>query len=237
MPTVALPSSLEALAARSGSAPPVHLGTRYDRAGVFLPEPGNTVVSHLRPGAPETEAILRLRERMLAMPRADLLSFTPASSLHMTLFQGVIEFRRKVDYWPSDMPLEAPIDAVTDRLLEKLRPFSSRGAFSIKVDEVTPLGLTVSGHSAEDAAVLKAWRDALAEVFGYRHPNHDTYVFHITFAYVLDWFPTEDLPEMAAALQDFTRQIQAAAPVIRLAPPAFCRFGDMNHFEELLVLG
>lgn len=237
MRTAVVSPSLSALAASSNASPPFHLGTRYDRNGTFKPEPGNTVVSHLLPGEPETEAILRLRQRMLEMPRADLLGFTPASSLHMTLFQGIIEFRRKAGYWPSDMPLEAPIDAVTDRYLEKLEGFESRGAFRIKVDEVTPLGLTVSGYAEEDAVVLTAWRDALADVFGYRHPNHETYVFHITFAYILDWFPDEDISAVAAALQDFTREIQAAAPVIRLAPPAFCRFADMNHFEELLVFG
>lgn len=29
---------------------------------------------------------------------------------------------------------------------------------------------------------MKGWRDALADIFGYRHPDHDTYEFHITFS-------------------------------------------------------
>lgn len=32
---------------------------------------------------------------------------------------------------------------------------------------------------------MHAWRDALSAPFGYRHPDHDTYAFHITFAYQL----------------------------------------------------
>lgn len=46
---------------------PTHLGTRYDTAGNFLPEPGNTVVCHLVKGSPSEAAIIEVRERMLAM--------------------------------------------------------------------------------------------------------------------------------------------------------------------------
>ncbi|TGR72941.1 DUF1868 domain-containing protein, partial [Mesorhizobium sp. M2D.F.Ca.ET.223.01.1.1] len=57
--------------------PPVHLDTRYDRAGNFLVEPGNTVVSHLVQGSPSAAAIIEVRERIRAMPDADRLAFTP----------------------------------------------------------------------------------------------------------------------------------------------------------------
>ncbi|TIU54853.1 MAG: DUF1868 domain-containing protein, partial [Mesorhizobium sp.] len=82
--------------------PPVHLGTRYDAAGNFLLEPGNTVVSHLVNGSPSEAAVIEVRERMRAMLDANRLAFTPVSSLHMTLFQGIIERRRRLPYWPRD---------------------------------------------------------------------------------------------------------------------------------------
>ncbi|TGV62187.1 DUF1868 domain-containing protein, partial [Mesorhizobium sp. M00.F.Ca.ET.158.01.1.1] len=87
--------SLAGFFAGSNPMPPVHLGTRYDTSGNFLIEPGNTVVSHLVSGSPSEAVVLAVRDRMMAMPDADRLAFTPVSSLHMTLFQGIIEYRRR----------------------------------------------------------------------------------------------------------------------------------------------
>lgn len=218
-------------------APPAHLGTRYDTTGNFLLEPGNTVVCHLVEGSSSQAAVIEVRRRMLAMPDADRLAFTPISSLHMTLFQGIIEYRRRLPYWPSDVSLDTGIDDMTRLYVERLRRFEGHGPFKIKVVEVVPTGLTVAGATEEDRQTLKAWRDALSVPLGYRHPDHDTYVFHITFAYQLRRLADD----RAAAWQDLFDNclsfLGREAPVIELKAPAFCSFKDMKHFEELLALG
>jgi len=85
---------LEYFSANSHDEPPRHLGSRYNLDGEFLPEPGNTVVCHLLEGSQSESAIIKTRQRFLDMPEASQLAFTPVSSLHMTVFQGIIEFRR-----------------------------------------------------------------------------------------------------------------------------------------------
>ena len=42
--------------------PPRHLGTRYSEDGLFLPEPGNTVVCHLVAESPSWRAVVEARE-------------------------------------------------------------------------------------------------------------------------------------------------------------------------------
>ncbi|RVC80325.1 MAG: DUF1868 domain-containing protein [Mesorhizobium sp.] len=217
--------------------PPVHLGTRYDAAGNFLLEPGNTVVSHLVNGSPSEAAVIEVRERMRAMLDADRLAFTPVSSLHMTLFQGIIERRRRLPYWPRDVALDTGIDGMTRLYLERLEGFQGSGAFRIRAIGVTPNGLTVAGASDEDRRILQAWRDALSVPFGYRHPDHDTYVFHITFAYQIRRLADERAAAWQDLFDDCLSFLDREAPVIELNPPAFCSFRDMKHFEELLVLG
>ncbi|TPI38335.1 DUF1868 domain-containing protein [Mesorhizobium sp. B3-1-6] len=216
---------------------PVHLGTRYDTSGNFLLEPGNTVVSHLVGGSTSEAAIIEVRERMLAMPDADRLAFTPISSLHMTLFQGIIEYRRRLPYWPSDVALDTGIDDMTRLYLGRLQGFEGHGPFKVKIVEVVPTGLTVAGATEEDRRVLKAWRDALSVPFGYRHPDHETYAFHITFAYQIRRLADERAAAWQHLFDDCLSFLEREAPVIELRPPAFCSFKDMKHFEELLVLG
>ncbi|MBZ9988260.1 DUF1868 domain-containing protein [Mesorhizobium sp. BH1-1-5] len=217
--------------------PPTHLGTRYDASGNFLLEPGNTVVSHLVKGSPSEAAVIEVRERMLAMPDADRLAFTPISSLHMTLFQGIIEYRRRLPYWPSDVPLDTGIDDMTRLYLERLQGFEGHGRFKVKIVEVVPTGLTVAGATAEDSQILKAWRDALSVPFGYSHPDHETYAFHITFAYQIRRLADERAAAWQDLFDDCLSFLEREAPVIELRPPAFCSFSDMKHFEELLVVG
>ncbi|MGX5804247.1 DUF1868 domain-containing protein [Bradyrhizobium sp. Arg314] len=229
-------SSLAAFFEGSNPTPPTHLGTRYDTSGNFLLEPGNTVVCHLVDGSPSQAAVIEVRERMLAMPDADRLAFTPIPSLHMTLFQGIIEYRRRLPYWPSDVPLDTGIDDMTRLYLERLQGFEGRGAFKIKIVEVVPTGLTVAGASEQDRQILKAWRDALSGPFGYRDPDHDAYVFHITFAYQVRRLADERAAAWQALFDDSLSFLEREAPVIELRLPAFCSFKDMKHFEELLVL-
>ncbi|HYD04422.1 MAG TPA: DUF1868 domain-containing protein [Reyranella sp.] len=216
--------------------PPPRLGIRYDAAGNFLPEAGNTVVCHLLRRSSSEAAVLAVRERLMQLPGAACLAFTPAASLHMTLFQGIIDTRRKHLYWPADMPLHLGIDDMTRRMMSRLDGFEGCGPFAIRATEMTPTGITVEGVTEADGQAMHAWRDKLAETFGYRHPDHETYRFHITFAYVIRGIPDPLAAQWQRVLEESLDLLQREAKEIALREPAFCKFRDMKHFEELLIL-
>ncbi len=218
------------------TTPPPGLGRRFDRKGNFLPEPGNTVVCHIVEGSKTEQALIEARQRYMAMPEAAKLSLTPLSSLHMTLFQGIIEYRRNQPFWPADVDPETPIDTMTDLFLERLRAFPGGKPFNVRVTDAEPEGLVLEGVTAQDRGELQRWRDALSEVFGYRHPNHDSYVFHITLSYVIERLDASMLPQWQQMLDTLRNDLAARLPVLELRPPAFCAFRDMTHFEELRVL-
>ncbi|MCE1235450.1 MAG: DUF1868 domain-containing protein [Hyphomicrobiales bacterium] len=230
------PTDLSRFAESAHDAPPSRLGVRYDRGGRFLPEAGDTVVCHTRPGSAEETALLAARDRLLAMPEADHFAFTPPESLHVTLFQGVLDTRRDPAFWPDDLALDATIPAATDHLLAKLDGFVPRAPFRFRPVGLSPTGLVVEGATSADVAALADWRDALADLFGYRHPDHETYVFHVTFAYPIAWLPDDRLRAWGNVLAEALADLAAAAPTMTFAPPAFCRFADMCFFEELKVL-
>lgn len=236
MTSTVFSSSLLHYSASRNATPPRHFGRRYGSDGLFLPEPGNTVVCHLVEDSESQRAVIEARQKLLDMPQVSQFAFTPISSLHMTLFQGIIEDRRALPYWPADIALDTTIDRMTDLFQERLRTFAAPGPFNVEVIEVTPAGLTVAGATQEDRRVMKEWRDALAGFFGYRHPDHDTYVFHITFAYPIRWLDDAVLPAWQDELDKALGGLRRKAPIIALRPPAFCAFEDMNHFAERLVL-
>lgn len=222
-------------AASRHAAPPSRLGQRY-AADVFLPEPGNTVVCHLDIADPTHVAVLAARNAMRALNGSQSFLFTPVQSLHMTLFEGVIETRRTTDAWPEDIPQDTPVGAVTEALLPRLAAFQPLEPFSVRVVGLRPTGLMLEGATAKDAAVMRAWRDALTAPFGYRHTAHNEYRFHMTFAYPVQWIEDTQVPLWEAAFAEILSDLQRDAPVIPLRAPAFCQFNDMTRFEELMVL-
>jgi len=215
--------------------PPQRLGQRYDTTR-FLPEAGNTVVCHLDSNAPAHSAVLEARRRMLALPGAECFLYTPADSLHMTVFEGVIETRRTRDAWPADIDRTASVESVTKSLLARLAAFSPPPGFAVRVAGLRPTGFILKGATEQDEAIMHAWREALTEPFGYRHQDHDAYHYHMTFAYPIDWLPESVLPIWETEFRSILADLADAAPVIPLTAPAFCRFADMTRFEELLVL-
>lgn len=215
---------------------PFHLGTRYDDTGTFLSDPGNTVVCHLKPETATEDALFDARQRYLGMSDAHGLAFTAPESLHMTLFQGVLGRRRLPGYWPENLPLDTPVADVTGLLLQRLEGFAAGPAFAVELVQAVPTGLIVEGVSEADRKALAEWRNRFADLFAYRHPDHERYQFHITFAYPIRWIADERLAAWAMMLDEVTADIKARAPVLELRAPAFCAFEDMNFFDELLVL-
>lgn len=236
MDSALFPDHLRPFSATYYPEPPRHLGRRYNRQGVFLPEAGNTVVCHLAPGS-ATESVLRkARRRFMAMPEAGKLAFTAETSLHMTLFQGIIDHQRQEPYWPADIDMATPVAAMTEIMAARLANFEAGAPFAVVLDHATPAGLTLAAASEADRLNLKSWRDRLADILGYRHPDHDDYRFHVTFSYMIERFDDGEMRRWQPMLREVEDEIRVSVPVLELKPPAFCAFADMHHFEELLVL-
>ncbi len=223
------------VAKRNNPNEPARLGQRYSHTA-FLPEAGNTVICHLDTDHPGHRAILHARSRIQALPGAERFLFTPASSLHMTVFEGAIETRRTADAWPSGLDRQADMGDVTTHVIDRLSNFAPPPAFSVRVEKVVPTGLALKGATVRDEKILRAWRDALTKPFGYRHKTHDTYEFHMTFGYCIDWLSDDEVPIWESALKSIHADLVKEAPVVPLKTPAFSRFADMTRFEELLVL-
>lgn len=231
-----MPDALEPYLASTNETPPRRLGQRYGPGG-FLPEPGNTIVCHLDQNDPTHLAVIDARKALQSLPGAEALLFTPIDSLHMTVFEGVIDTRRTYDAWPLGVDASASIDDMTALLSERLQNCPTPPNIRMRLSRVAPSGLQLEGATPDDDKALRQWRDALTKIFGYRHKGHNHYRFHMTFAYPLDWLPDHLAPQWRDALAEIGDTLQRAAPIIPLHAPAFCTFPDMTRFDPVLRLG
>lgn len=195
------------------------------------------MVCHLDLEAEGGQAVVSARAAMMALPGAERFLYTPVESLHMTVFEGVLDNRRQVDAWPIWMDRRAPVERVTTEMCARLAGFEGPGAFAVKVAQVRPGGLALEGATQADEARMRAWREALAEAFGYRQGEHDSYGFHLTFAYPVEWLSDEMVQVWETGLARIEAELVEAAPVLPLRAPAFCQFADMTYFKELVGLG
>jgi hypothetical protein len=220
----------------NGGKPSLRLGTRYDLSGRFLPEHGNTVVAQVEPGSQTEAALVDLATALRALPYGHLFAFTPRPSYHMTVFEGVIETRREASHWPQGLDPQASIPETTEAMAARLANITAPPPFAMRVEEVTPFGLHLTGATAQDETNARAWRNALSQALGLRTPTHDTYGFHVTLAYVTNWPPASAVQPYQQALRQLTTAFQAAIPVLHLQRPAFCTFADMTAFPKVLPL-
>jgi hypothetical protein len=212
------------------------LGTRFDDAGRFLPESGNTVVCQVIPGSPTEAALSRFRAALADLPHAHLLALTPADSWHMTVFEGVVETRRDPHRWPEGLPTDTPVPAVTAALAARLEGFAPPPPFRMAVAAATPFGVTLRGKTPSDEAAARDWRNRLSQSLRLRAPGHDDYAFHTTLAYVKRALPTAALPVWRATMAEWTARLQDEIPQMDLAPPAFCSFENMCAFSPIRPL-
>ncbi|ACA15072.1 conserved hypothetical protein [Methylobacterium sp. 4-46] len=238
--SAALASSDPAAASR----PFPWIGVKFTSRGKLLPCPGNTIVCPIDIDGPAA-ALMAYRATIAAEPYADKFVFTPPSSYHMTVFEGVVDLVRKPGFWPADLPLDAPLGQCDRVFLEKLETFDLGCAprFRMKVAEgasnrdVRPgEAIRLIPVDAAEEAKLRGLRDRLSDLLKLRQPGHDTYRFHTTQTYAIAPLTEAEAARYRVVRREAIAALAAALPVLELGPPAFCFFDDMFQFRPRLRL-
>jgi hypothetical protein len=222
--------------------PPADVGRKFHADGSVRAFPGNTIVCHLPADGPARMALMRVYDRLAALP-ARWHALLPPSSWHMTVFEGVCDQIRDPVRWPADLPLDAPLAACTDLFAARLRAvrFGIAGPIRVAVGGVIAvhggfLGVTLEPADPEQHLRLRSLRDRLSAVLGLRVPVHLGYRFHLTLGYQIDWLTPDEQRAMAEVCHAATAHLLEAAPVFELPVPSFCTFDDMHAFPTLFDL-
>lgn len=211
---------------------------KFDPAGNIQLFPGNTIVSHL-PASSDLHASLRdLHDKLKASPLAHLYALLPPSSFHMKIFEGVCDQMREPGFWPSDLPMDTPLENCTAHFADKLREFDigedGVPPYRLKVFRFDPIvsgiGVGVELQTLEEDRKFRGMRDRLADTLAIRHPHHDTYGLHFSVAYLLRHLTEEQETELTALLMEYLEKD------FELGAPEFCTFEDMAAFERMFYL-
>jgi hypothetical protein len=223
---------------------PVGSRGKFYPDGSVHPFAGNTVISHLPAQCALRDATVVLHDALLAAPYGTKFATLPTDSYHMTVFSGVNDQGRTPTLWPSDIPIDIPIEECTRILNARLSSFKTDSPMPIRMKIDQPGTIQYTGGCslrlvpADESANrgVRRLRDQLSEVFRFRGTDHSTYEFHITIAYSIGGLTNGEGQAYRKLLTEHAESIESAAPVIELGLPEFCSFSDMYRFNVLSYL-
>ncbi|KAL0944882.1 uncharacterized protein CTRU02_202769 [Colletotrichum truncatum] len=183
-----------------------------------------------------------LSEKLAKSKLSSLITLLPAPSFHMTLFEGVCDQVRMPGYWPSDLPLDSPLEQCHSHFEQALAGFDVgiEGAppYKMTVQGFDPLQVGISvcldGRTSSETQRLRVVRNKLADALKIRHPIHDQYGFHLSVAYLLRHLDGDQEQELNAFLASHFEEMPKE---FELGAPEFCVFDDMFAFKRRFYLG
>lgn len=222
---------------------PGAIGHKFNLDGGVRPFAGSTVICHLEPGSAIHRVLTQVQGE--AAQAAFMRKFTllPASSLHMTVLPGVDDEHRAPPLWPDTVSASAPIEVCNTWCAGQLREVHTgvsrprmRPQAILDIEKVADFTVPLEARSGGEDQRLRHLRDRLSEALHIRAPGHDTYRFHITLGYQIEWLTAAEAEAFATAYAGWMKRIAAAAPRIDLGRPEFCTFKDMFAFDRQFYL-
>lgn len=219
----------------TGGAHPAAVGLKFTEGGAPLACPGYTTICHVNPRSDAFRALVAAQNALKTGPMASAFTFMPADSLHMTIFEGVIDYSRTADRWPAHLSFDATIAEATEDAATRLQYHPYKQKFQVRPVEVFG-GFTVGmvGATEQDENSLRLTRNALRDALNLHRPDHDAYQFHITLAYLLRWLSPDEAQEVIAVSQAATKALLNQMPELSLGPVELCTFETMHQFTPIM---
>ena len=218
-------------------------GKKFDAQGQAQRFPGNTVICPISPDNPSFAVLHAAYERLYQEVASDRLAKLPASSFHMTVFDGALDARRRPGDWPHGLPLDASMQACNRHVADALRKtaITVKTPIRVKIDPAEVSGVPTLVYlkplDAQEEQRLRRLREQLTTATGIRHDNAESYRFHTSFAYYIHPFDRAGLKVYQGAYQRMVKQLSRTLAVLELGDPGFCLFDDMLAFRTQFALG
>jgi hypothetical protein len=222
---------------------PIGVPAKFSADGVVQHFPGCTLICHLPVDSPLLPGLQALYVALSSHPiLSTRIHLLPPSSWHMTVLDALREKECEPGMWPPGKEKQ-PLQKMVKELGADLQSLdlASEGLappYRVKVRGFDPavvgIGIEIEGATEQEERRLRRLRDRLADTLGFKSPNHKTYGFHLSMAYLLRHIDGKDREELNKV---FAQHLPVVKVEFELGAVEFCTFENMYAFHRLFYLG
>jgi hypothetical protein len=209
------------------------VGRKFNADGSARRFAGNTIICFVDPHSPLGALASDFQDAVRATALGEKFALLLPSSFHMTVMELLCDEARVAERWSTSLPLDAPLEA-TDSFFQQIVPSIAVPERIVMrcTDLYTHGYLTLTLEAIDDvvAVGLRTYRERVAAATGVRFPDHDSYRFHMTLAYLIVELTPEEEQELAALRAEWLPRLCDVGAQIALPAPQLTFFADMTHF-------
>ena len=208
---------------------------KFDKNGKPLFFPGCTIVCKILENSNLFNEIMSVQSKYKDFNPDNAYTYLPSSSFHMTLFDCCNVNTVNTSLWPKDIKIKNNYKQIALQLNEKIKDFLFPDKFNLKLKKIFGgYCMVLEGATEKDEKTLRDCRNKLSKLLGIKFPNHETYSFHITLAYILRKLNNIEVKNLFTMNKNLYRDFIKKFPIIEIQKPKLCTFKNMYQFDSLL---
>jgi hypothetical protein len=209
-----------------------HVGEKFYADSSARAYPGVTIICFASLDDAIYKAGMRLQAGLLAQPFGTKFALLPPTSFHMTVFSLILDAKRIASEWSSQMPLDTPLTNMDRFFSETVATVIPPAGFRMCMTWIGGRGLSFRLSPADEATylALRNYRAQVSEATGVRHPDYETYEYHLTLAYQLQVLSSEEEAAFRTWRDAQGEVMRGEIGVFQTPPPMLTFFDDMFRF-------
>jgi hypothetical protein len=211
------------------------VGRKFNADGAVRRFPGNSIICPISPEDDLYHVLVDVQESLKQLTFSNKYALLPPSSFHMTVMDLICDQVREADKWSDHLPLNASLARTDQYFIDQTESMVFPTQFQLHFTELSRTGVSLyfKPADASQAQSLSEFRDAIAVATGVRHPNHQTYRFHVSIAYqIIELTPAED-QVLSGLVTQTNQELRAVLADVTLSDAQLAFFDDMNRFVSV----
>ena len=206
---------------------------KFDHSGKPLPFTGCSIICKIPIKSDLFFELKSLQLKYKDLSPEKAYTYLPETSFHMTLFDCCNENTINTQYWPKNIEPDYNYKKTAYVLSKRIKKYIFPEKFDLKVKTLFGgYSIILEGNTEKDEKIIRECRNKLSDLLGIRFENHDTYIFHITLAYILRKLKDSEIEKMIKTNSRLLETIVQKFPLIRVEKPVLCTFENMYEFKS-----
>ncbi len=209
-----------------------HVGEKFHEDGSVRTYPGATVICFASPDDAIYQAGEGLQADLLVQPYGGKFALLPPSSFHMTVFSLILDAKRIPSEWSDQMRLDSSLALMDSFFIKMTATVPPPAQLRMCMTWIGGRGLSFRLSPADEATylALREYRQRLSQATGVRHPDFDTYEYHLTLAYQLQVLTPDEEAAFRAWRDAQGERLRCEIGVFATPAPMLTFFDDMFRF-------